>query len=83
MGKCITNFRSAERLFNERYHNWSISRAYSRERLPKFEATGNVRDAKRSDQLTISNDEKIDVVGEIVIYSTSSSAQVTSICEVS
>lgn len=83
IGECRKNLHAAERLFNERYPDRTMSRTYLRELLHKFEATGSIEDAKRSGRPTVSDDKKIDIIAEMVVNPTSSTAQVASICEVS
>lgn len=83
IGESGNNFHAAERIFNERYPDRPISRTYLRELLHKFQQTGSVHDGKRSGRPNIGIDKQIDIVAEIVVNPSSSTAQVASTSGVS
>lgn len=77
------NFHEAERIFNERFPDRPISRAYLRQLVQKFINTGSVQNRKNPGRPSISEDKQIQIVGEMVVHSQQSTSHVAAICDVS
>lgn len=76
-------FHVEERMVNKRYPAPPITRTYLWEILHKFETTSTINDVKLSGRPKNSDDKKIHIITEMVVYHTFSTDQVASTTEVS
>lgn len=76
-GEANRNYHQAVRIFNERFPDRPISRKYFRELVQKFLETGNVNEKKKTGRPRITEDLELDIIGEIIVNPTSTTAAVS------